>query len=71
MELLLDLLKNSEALAEQHTREIFGNRQNLPADESAIAWNSKLTHEQKMEKLTALRNEKALRRAARKAARTN
>jgi hypothetical protein len=68
---LVDLLKNSEALAQQHTREILGNRQNLPADESAIAWNSKLTHEEKVEKLTALRSEKVLRRAARKAARAN
>lgn len=68
---LIEMLNNSVALAERHTQEIFGNRQSLPADESAIAWNSKLTHEQKMEKLTALRNEKAVRRAARKAARTN
>lgn len=36
------------SLAERHTQEILGSRQSLPADESAIAWNRTLTHEQKI-----------------------
>jgi hypothetical protein len=55
-------------MARTQEQEIFGNRTSLPKDEFEIAFNFKLTHEQKMEKLTALRSEKAARRGARKAA---
>jgi hypothetical protein len=64
-----EMLMAFDALAEKHTREIFGNRRSLPADESAVAWDNDLTHEEKMEKLTTMRKAKAAKRAARKAAR--
>jgi hypothetical protein len=66
---IFESLMDIDALADQRTREIFGDRKSLPRDESKIAFDSGLTHEQKVGKLTALRSEKAARRAARKAAR--
>lgn len=66
---LFGQLMEIDALAEQHTREIFGNRTSLPLDESEIAFNFDLTHEQKMAKLTAIRRGKATKRAARRLAR--
>jgi ABC-type thiamine transport system substrate-binding protein len=60
---------NMSALARKQEREIWGNRTTLPEDESRIAFNFKLTHAEKMEKLTALRTAKATRRAAGRAAR--
>jgi len=53
------------ALARKREREIWGRRSTLPEDEMRIACNFDLTHSEKMEKLTALRNAKATRRAAR------
>ena len=58
-----------DALARKQTREIFGTRRNLPADESTIAFDFRLTHAEKMEQLTVLRQAKAEKRAARTAGR--
>jgi hypothetical protein len=59
-----------DALARKETRELFGNRRNLPADESAIVFNVKLSHAEKMERLRAIRQAKTERRGARRLART-
>ncbi len=56
-----------DALDRKRERELFGNRRNLPADESEIVWNDDLTHAEKMERLTAIRQAKAEKPAARKA----
>ncbi len=61
---------NMSALARKQEREIWGKRSTLPEDEMRIAFNLKLNHAEKMEKLMALRNAKATRRAARRAAQT-
>jgi hypothetical protein len=42
-------------LADTHTEELFGDRQNLPKDESAIVFDWSLTHEAKVQKLKAIR----------------
>lgn len=47
-------------------RELFGNKRNLPADESAIVFNFRLSHEEKLSRLAVIREAKAIRRAARK-----
>jgi hypothetical protein len=69
---LLDFFSegNMSALARKQEREIFGRRRTLPEDEMRIAFNSDLPHEEKMKKLNAIRQAKALKRAASKAART-
>lgn len=42
-------------LADRQTEELFDGRQNLTKDESAIVWDESLTHEQKLQKLRAIR----------------
>jgi hypothetical protein len=43
------------ALAESQTQEIFGDRHELRQDEFEIAFDGKLTHEERVEKLKTLR----------------
>jgi hypothetical protein len=42
-------------LADTEADELFGDRHDLPKDESAILWDSNLTHEVKVQKLKAIR----------------
>jgi hypothetical protein len=42
-------------LADTRTEKLFGDRHDLPKDESAIVWDWSLTHEAKVEKLKAIR----------------
>lgn len=48
-------------------KALFGNRRKLPADEFEIVF-SRLSFEEKLSKLTVIREAKAIRRAARKEA---
>ncbi len=52
-------------------RELFGNRRQLPLDESAIVFNFRITYEEKLARLSSLRQAKAAKRAARKAGLTS
>ncbi|WP_158788597.1 hypothetical protein [Granulicella sp. L46] len=52
----------------QEERELFGNRRQLPLDESAVVFNLRLTHEEKLLRLAIIREAKAVRRNARKRA---
>lgn len=58
-----------EAKSRREEQELFGNKRTLPADESEIVWNRRLTHEEKMFRLTIIRRAKAVLREERKESR--
>jgi hypothetical protein len=61
---------SKEAYTHSEIRAIVGELRTLPEDEMRIALNFGIPFAVRLEKLTALRQEKAAKRAARKAART-
>jgi hypothetical protein len=48
------IVDDSFADADQRTQELFGNRQNLPEDESAIVWEDDLDHTEKLRQVETL-----------------
>jgi len=48
------IVDESFAGAEQRTQELFGNRQNLLADQPATVWNDELDHAEKVRELETL-----------------